>query len=131
MTYMTGSAFMPGLERGSYIFYASTSAENMETVTKAILKEIKELKETLVSEEELKAAKVSLVTSHMSGLQRNEAFGLQISLDELYKLGYNDFERYIAKVNSVTAGRIKRVVTQYFDTDYRLIVSIYGKRKAL
>lgn len=127
MTYALGSSFQPGLEPGCHIFYALTSRQNIEAIKDAILKEIKGLKDKTIPEEELEAAKRCLITSFMTALQRNETLGLTMSLDELYGLGYNNFETYNAEINNVTAGQIKRVASQYFTMKNCLIVVIRGE----
>lgn len=127
MAYALGSSFMPGLEPGCHVFYALTKAQNIEIVKSAILKEIKELKSKLVSTEELEAAKKALITSYMQGLQKSGEFGLKISLDELYGLGYRNHETYNTEINNVTASHVKRVANQYFNTDNCLIVIIQGE----
>ena len=127
MAYAIGSYFMPGIEEGYYIFYALTSAPNIAPVKKAILKEIKELKKEVVPEKELEAAKKYLITRDAAGLQRDSAFALKVSLDELYGLGYKNYEIYDSKINSVTAGQIKRVANQYFKNENSVIVTIEGE----
>lgn len=127
MGYAVGSSFQPGLEQGSFIFYALSSRENSEAIKNAILKEIKELKTNVVAQEELLSAQRYLITRTISDLQRNETFAFKISLDELYGLGYKDYETYKAKIESVTPAQIKRAANQYFDTNNFLIVIIYGE----
>ena len=127
VTYELGSSFQPGIESGCHIFYALTSAPNIETVKDAILKEVKALREEAVPDEELEAARKHLIVSMMEELQRNETFGLKMSLDELYGLGYNDYEAYGAKINEITANQVKRVANQYFNMGNCLIVVIRGE----
>ena len=129
MAYAVGSYFMPGIERGYHIFYAMTSAQNIHTVKKALIKEIQNLKNKGVSEKELESAKRYLIASDTADLQRNEALSLKMSLDELYGLGYNNFEAYSSEIKGVTAGQVKRVSNQYFEMKNTLIVIIYGKQE--
>lgn len=127
MGYALGSSYQPGLDIGCYIFYALTARENIKTVEEAIFNEIKTLKDNLASDEELKAVKKFLITAKMQELEINEALGFDISLDELYGLGYKNFELYNEKINDVTAGQIKRAANQYFDMKNCLVVIIYGE----
>jgi len=127
VAYALGSFFHPGLEPGYHVFYALVSRQNIDIVKEAILNEIKLLKDKTVSDEELEAAKRYLITSTMADLQSNKAFNLKIALDELYGLGYRNFETYNAKINSVTASQVKRVANQYFDLKKCLIIVIYGE----
>jgi predicted Zn-dependent peptidase len=129
LSYSLGSLFMPGIEPGCQIFYAVTRAKNIDTVKEAIFKEIKKLKTEAVQEKELEAAKKHLITSNIIDLEKNASVNLRMTLDELYGLGYDNFKTYEDKINSVTAGHIKRVANQYLDTDDCLIVTVYGKEE--
>jgi zinc protease len=127
MAYSLGSSFQPGIEPGSFVFYALTSAKNVEAVKDAIFEEIKKIRNKAVPEEELESAKRYLISSTMSGLQDNMSFCYRISLDELYGLGYDNFEKYSERINSVTPGLIRRVAKQYFNTGNSVIVVVRGK----
>jgi len=129
ISYALGSLFQPGLEPGYHLFYALTSRENIKTVRAAILKEIKKLKDKPVPEEELEAAKRYLIASFMTESQRNAAFGLKISLDELYGLGYKHHQAYNDRINSITSSQVKRVANQYFNTGNCIIIIVLGEGK--
>ncbi len=127
VSYSLGSIFMPGIEPGCHIFYAVTSAKNIDTAKAAILAEIEKLKTEPVPEKELDAAKRSLIAKHMTGLEENASINMEMALDELYGLGYNNFETYGDRIASVTAAQVKNTANRYFNTDDRLIAVIYGK----
>ncbi len=129
VSYSLGSLFMPGIEPGCHIFYAVTASKSIDIAKEAILKEIKRLKAEPVQEKELEAAKRYLAASNVMNLESNASLNLRMAFDELYGLGYDNFERYEAGVNAVTVGQIKRVANQYFDTDKCLIVTVYGKKE--
>ena len=129
VSYSLGSLFSPGIEPGCHIFYAITTSESIDIAKEAILKEIKRLKTDSVQEKELEAAKRYLAASNIMDLESNASLNLRMAFDELYSLGYDNFEKYEAGVNAVTVGQIKRVANQYFDADKCLIVTIYGKGK--
>ncbi|MBL7071305.1 MAG: insulinase family protein [Candidatus Omnitrophica bacterium] len=127
MGYIVGSSYQPGLEVGCFAFYALSSRKNIDTIKEAMLKEIKDLKENPLPEEELEAAKRFLINQSVSGLQTNSSIDFATSLDELYGLGYKNFELYDEKINNVTVSQIKRAVNQYFDTKNSIIVTVYGE----
>ncbi|MBU4376489.1 MAG: insulinase family protein, partial [Candidatus Omnitrophica bacterium] len=127
VSYSLGSIFMPGVDPGCHIFYVITSAKNISVAKDAILKEIKRLKTESIPEKELDAAKRYLIAKNITDIEENASINLKMALDELYGLGYNNFETYKDKISAITPGQIKRVTNQYFNTDDRLIVTIYGK----
>ncbi|MDP3789872.1 MAG: hypothetical protein Q8R48_05670, partial [Candidatus Omnitrophota bacterium] len=94
-----------------------------------ILKEIKTLKAEPVSDEELNAVKRHLIAANVMNLEENAKLNLEMVLDELYGLGYKNFESYSSRINDVTAGQIKRVANQYLNPDSCLIVTIYGTKE--
>jgi len=126
MSYIVGASYQPGLESGCFMFYALSTEENIETIKEAMLKEIKRLREDLVPEDELLDAKRFLITQTLSDLQSNASFSLTTSLDELYGLGYKNYEDCRRQIDSVTPSQIKRIANQYFDLENRLLVTIYG-----
>lgn len=128
VSYSLGSVFVPGIEPGYQIFYAITTSKNIKTAKEAIFREIQRLKTELVSEEELSAVKCHLGTANIIGLEENSALNLKMTLDELYGLGYKNFESYSSKINEVTAGQIKRVANQYLNPDNCLVITIYGAK---
>jgi zinc protease len=127
MAYALGSFFMPGLERGYYIFFALTSRQNIDVAKDSILTEVTKLKNKMVTKEELEAAKKRLIASTMGKLQKNDNFTLKIALDELYGLGYNNFETYNSKIDSVTANQVKRVANEYFNMKNSVTIIIHGE----
>jgi len=129
ISYSLGSLFMPGIEPGCHIFYAVTKSANIKDAKEAILKEVKKIRTEPVSEDELNAAKRHLVAANIINLEENASLNLKMALDELYGLGYRNFETYDSKINSVAASQIKRVANQYFNPDSCLIVIINGKKE--
>ncbi|MDD5679901.1 MAG: pitrilysin family protein [Candidatus Omnitrophica bacterium] len=129
ISYSLGSLFIPGIEPGCYIFYAVTKSTNIKAAKDAIFKEIKMLKAEQVSEDELNAAKRHLIAANIINLEEGAALNLKMTLDELYGLGYENFKTYDSKINSITAGQIKRVANQYLNPDNCLIVTIYGTKE--
>jgi len=128
LAYSVGSFSFIGLEDpGAYTFYVATAPEKVEIARDGLLEEIKKLTTTEVSEEELNRAKKDLIGSETIRLETNQALALQCALDELYGLGYQNFERYASAITKVTKEDIRRVAAKYFDLGSYTIVVVGPK----
>jgi len=115
LAYSLGSLPLFGMESGAYLFYVITTPENIDKVQDALVSEIRELKSGHVSEDELAAAKRLNKMNWLERLQGNGPLALNMAVDELKGLGYLNFKDYGNKIDSVTAGQLKRVVNEYLD----------------
>ena len=124
LAYMVGSFSFIGLDNpGAYIFYIATAPEKIELARDGLLEEIKKLVTTKVSQEELNRARKDLIGTETIRLETNQALAFQCALDELYGLGYQNFERYASAINGVTEEDIRKVATKYFDLgSYAIVV---------
>ncbi len=130
LAYSVGSFSFIGLEDpGAYIFYVATAPEKIETAKDGLLEEIKNLITTDVPEEELDRAKKDLIGTETIRLETNQALALQSALDELYGLGYQNFEQYASGINRITKEDIKRVAAKYFDLGSYTMVVVGPKEK--
>ncbi|MFQ5835225.1 MAG: M16 family metallopeptidase [bacterium] len=124
LAYSVGSFSFIGLEDpGAYIFYVATAPEKVEIARDGLLEEIRKLIMSEVTEEELNRAKKDLIGTETIRLETNQALAFQCALDELYGLGYQNFERYASGINQVTKEDIRKVATKYFDLgSYTMVV---------
>jgi len=77
-------------------------------------------------------AKKYLIGNYEIGLQTNEAQANQVSLDELYGLGFDHFQKYPREIQKVTKEDVDRVARKYFDLESYAIAIIrppLGKRE--
>lgn len=124
LAYSVGSFSFIGLEDpGAYIFYIATAPEKIEIARDGLLEEIKKLIIEEVSEEELNRAKKDLIGAETIRLETNQALAFQCALDELYGLGYQNFNQYASEINKVTKEDIRKVAAKYFDLgSYTMVV---------
>ncbi|NQS89203.1 insulinase family protein [Patescibacteria group bacterium] len=124
LAYSVGSFSFIGLDDpGAYIFYIATAPEKVEIAKDALLEEIKKLTIRQVSNEELNRAKKNLIGTEMIHLETNQALAFQCVLDELYGLGYQNFEGYASGINKVTKEDIRKVATKYFELgSYTMVI---------
>ena len=123
LAYTTGVFGMVGIDEGSFIFYAATSAENIDLAKEEIFAQIREVCEGKVSDEEISSAKISLISSDRIGLQDTGAFAMEMALDELYGLGFENYKDYPAKIDKITRQDVIQAANKYFTVD-NCVVSI-------
>ncbi|MGO4913421.1 insulinase family protein [Leeuwenhoekiella sp. W20_SRS_FM14] len=113
---------------GMTSFSASASVRNMVTDSSvvAFLEEIDRIRETPVSEKDLKNAKAKYVGSFVRSLEQPATvarFALNIETENLPE---DFYQNYLSKINAVTIADVQRVAKKYFLSDNSRIV-IAGK----
>ncbi len=121
-SYTLGGGFNPGLDLGIETFYVSTTDEHVEKVKELLIDQIKDLQINDVTDEELNSTKTYLKGSFTMSLETNANLSFVSSLDELYGLGYKNFESYGQAVGRVSKADIKRLAKKYLDTTQAAIV---------
>ena len=112
-------AFMasPNLDPGFIGVYMGTHPDKLETAIRGVLRELKKVKEEGLTEEEVERAKRYLIGNFEIGFQTNGAQANQISLDELYGLGFDHYQRYPQEIERVSREDVHRVAKQYFNLE--------------
>ena len=124
ISYSLGVSQGLGIDPGYFLFYLAADREKSGPARGLLLNEINKLTSKGVSKSEIDLAKRELVTLNRSKLEANESVSFQMSLDELYGLGYDSIFRYDAKIDAVTEQDIARVVKLYFDPQSYVEVDI-------
>lgn len=117
LAYTMGSAQKLGVDTGFILFYAATTADNLNEAKKLLWNEISAMKQGLITEDELDAAKRELICSQSVLMETNSANSFQAALDELYGLGYDNLYKFESETNKVTKYDIIRVAKEYLDMD--------------
>lgn len=115
LAYTLGCVQKLGTDTGYMLFYVATTKEKIDESRKALLEELKLIKSTPVSDEELLAAKKGILLGYKTMMQANSFCSLQTALDELYGLGSDNMYKYEKNINSVTKDDLKRVADKYLD----------------
>jgi zinc protease len=103
----------PNLDPGFIGVYMGTHPDKLETAIESVLRELKKVKEEGLTEEEVARAKKYLIGNFEIGLQTNAAQANQMSLDELYGLGFDHDQRYPREIEKVTKQDVDRVAKRY------------------
>ena len=114
LCYYCGALQLAGVEPGFFAFYVGTTTPKVELCEKEIFAELTKLKTTGLTADELDRAKAGIIGQRKVALQDNGGLAMTVGLDELYGLGYKNFETADEKYRAVTPADIQRVVDRYF-----------------
>ena len=105
------------LDPGFIGVYMGTHPDKLETAIEGVLRELKKVKEEGLTGDEVDRAKKYLIGNFEIGLQTNSAQANQMSLDELYGLGFDRYQRYPREIEKVTKEDVDRVAKKYLNLE--------------
>jgi zinc protease len=114
----------PNLDPGFIGIYMGTHPNKLEAAVEAVLRELKKVREEGLTEEEVDRAKKYLIGNFEIGLQTNGAQANQMSLDELYGLGFDHYQRFPQEIQKVTKEDVNRLTKEYFNLEAYAIAII-------
>jgi zinc protease len=119
-------AFMvsSNLDPGFIGVYMGTHPDKLDTAIQAVLRELKKVQEEGLTQDEVDRAKRYLIGNFEIGLQTNASQASTMSLDELYGMGYDHYQKYPEEIQKVTKEDVDRVVQKYFTLEAYAIAII-------
>jgi len=124
LAYALNFMAQPNLDPGFIGVYMGTHPNKLETAIEAVLRELKKVRDEGLTEEEVDRAKKYLIGNFEIGLQTNGAQASQMSLDELYGLGFDHYQKYPQEIQKVTQEDVNRVAKKYFNLETYAIAII-------
>lgn len=101
-------------DTGCMAIYAGTSIETARQVVELILKELQEIKENPISDEELRRAKDHLKGSFMLGLESTSSRMGNLARQELYYKRFFSLDEMLDSIESVSAGQVQKLAQEFF-----------------
>jgi predicted Zn-dependent peptidase len=126
--YTLGGQYVPGPDMGFIYFYVLTTEAKTEKVRELLIKEIATLQSEKVSEQELMDTKTYLKGTFTASQETAGSLSFMVSLDELYGLGFDRYQNYEERIDSVTDEDIQRMARQYLDLNKMAIVITNPKK---
>lgn len=126
MAYAIYSDLSPYSDTGSLCVYAGTSANKALECIDLILAEFRNLKEVLLSDEELTRAKDQLKGNILMGLESSNSRMANLARQEMYFHQFFTAEEVILRVEAVTAEQIQAMAQRLFISD-RIAVTLLGR----
>lgn len=115
LAYAVFSELNPYRDTGCLSIYAGTSVESARKVVESITNEFRQLKEELVSDEELRRAKDHLKGSLMLGLESTASRMSNLARQEMYFGKFFTMDELLESIESVSADDVQRIARTFFD----------------
>jgi predicted Zn-dependent peptidase len=125
LAYAVFSELTPYSDAGMLTVYAGTAKETVGQVIDLIVKELHDLKETLVPEEELLRAKNHLKGSLMLSLESTSSRMSNLARQELYFRRFYSLDEILAGIETVTREEIRSLAREFFRPE-QIAVTVLG-----
>jgi predicted Zn-dependent peptidase len=125
LAYAVFSELTPYSDAGMMTVYAGAAMEAIGQVIDLTIQEFRSLKETLVSEEELRRSKNHLKGSLMLSLESTSSRMSNLARQELYFGRFFSLDEILAAIEAVTAEELQSLAQRYFRTD-QIAVTVLG-----
>ena len=123
LAYTVTSFYTPGLEPGFLGVYIGTAPQKEEEAIQGMKEQLELLLKEGVTDEEISRAQNYLVGNFEIGLQQNSSQAAKITFDELYGIGWEEYNSYPEKIYGVTKQDVLDAAHKYIDLDkYTLVI---------
>jgi predicted Zn-dependent peptidase len=125
LAYAVFSELTPYSDAGMMTIYAGTAAETVGQVIDLTIQEFRALKESPVTEEELRRSKNHLKGSLMLSLESTSSRMSNLARQELYFGRFYSLDEILAGIEAVTREELQSLAQQHFQTD-QIAVTVLG-----
>ncbi|HKW56003.1 MAG TPA: pitrilysin family protein [Candidatus Acidoferrum sp.] len=125
LAYAVFSELTPYSDAGMFTVYAGTAKETIGQVIDLTIKEFREMKESLVSEEELTRAKNHLKGSLMLSLESTSSRMSNLARQELYFGRFYSLDEILASIDLVTRDAVQSLARDFFHAE-QIAVTVLG-----
>jgi len=126
MVYSIYSDLNPYRDTGTLCIYAGTSVGKALEVVDLILLELRKLKESLLSDEELTRAKDQVKGNILMGLESSNSRMANLARQEMYFQQFFTVDEIIARIDAVQAEQVQTMAQRLFDPD-RIAITLLGR----
>ena len=117
LAYAVFSEITPYSDAGMLTVYAGSAKETVGQVLDLIVSEFRDLKKSLVTEEELTRSKNHLKGSLMLSLESTSARMSNLARQELYFRHFYSLDEILASIQAVTREQLQALARQYFRSE--------------
>jgi predicted Zn-dependent peptidase len=125
LAYAVFSELTPYSDAGMFTVYAGTGKETIGQVLDMTVAEFRSMKESPVSEEELRRAKNHLKGSLMLSLESTSSRMSNLARQELYFHRFSSLDEILASIEAVTREDVQSLARQFFQPE-RMAVTVLG-----
>lgn len=127
LAYYVGASNFPGRTPGYFAFYCGTAPDKIELVETELRAQAELLRKEGLTEEELARAKAKVIGQKKIGRQELGQFAMSAALDELYGLGFANYESETARYEAVTLDDIRAVAGKYLVAEKAVVAVVRGE----
>jgi predicted Zn-dependent peptidase len=125
LAYAVFSELSPYSDTGMLTIYAGTAGETAAKVVDMVAAEFRAIKESLVSEEELRRAKDHLKGSLMLSLESTSSRMSNLARQEMYFTRFYTLDELLVSIEEVTREELQSIAREFFRTD-QIAVTVLG-----
>jgi zinc protease len=129
LAYEIGSFYPTRILKSKFVIYMGLDASNMAKAKTGILDELRQLKEHLPDQEELKAIKNYLKGTYILAHQTNKDQAWYLGWNEIIGKGYLYDDLYVRDLEKVTPEDINFAANKYFKDNNRILIQLLPKEK--
>jgi predicted Zn-dependent peptidase len=126
MVYSIYSDLNPYRDTGTLCIYAGTSVGKALEVVDLILLELRKLKETQLSDEELTRAKDQVKGNILMGLESSNSRMANLARQEMYFQQFFTVEEITARIDAVQSDQVQKMAQRLFDPN-RIAITLLGR----
>jgi len=130
LVYSVFSELIPYRDAGGMMICAGTAMSAIPKVVDSILAEFRDLKEKLITKEELQRAKDQLKGSLMLGLESTGSRMSSLARQQMYYGRFMTLDEMMAKIEAVTCEQIRGIAREFFQQE-NISVSVLGRLNGL
>jgi zinc protease len=122
-------SYTPGYDAGRFsVFAVVPNGKDVQTVIADVQEQINRLKTEPVGDAELERVKNQVVADHVYSSQTIESQARSITRDYLSSGDPDFYKQYVAGIQKVTAGEVRRVANTYFSEDKLCVTKIQPEK---
>jgi len=124
LAYSVTSFMTPGIDYGLFACYIACAPDKKKEAQSGLWRELYNIRDRLITDEELSRAQNWLIGRYQIGLQTHGAKALELALDQIYGLGIDFPEKYERKIKAVTPEMVRQVAQKYIDPEAYVLVVV-------
>jgi predicted Zn-dependent peptidase len=117
-------------DTGCFTIYAGTAAETARQVVESVVHELRQLKNDLIGEDELRRAKDHLKGSLMLSLESTSSRMSNLARQELYFDRFMTLDEMIDSIEAVTRDQVQAIAHEFFQTQ-NIALAMLGRLSGL
>lgn len=127
LSYTLGGGYAPARSAGEMVFQILTAPDKADQVQDAFKDIVRDIQQNGVTDTELQDVKAYLIGNAERSWELGGNLSFRVALDELYGIGYSDYQQYAQRIQAVTAAQVQELAQKYLQSDRGVFVVVLPK----